>query len=140
VFDACRTITRASGRGLGPGNRGFFEPKKVGMQFLRKKTFFTENWNYKFGLCKGGWGGVVRPLHIFPSDSALSDFPPRTPLPLHTDTKLKGLFRAPARMSVIKLFLARNTISFCGLKKLFAIARSSPGIFENLYCVHVPRP
>jgi hypothetical protein len=52
---------------------------------------------------------------------------------LYTDTKLNGLFRAPARVSVIKLFLARNTISFCGLKKLSAIARSSPGIFENLY-------
>ncbi len=58
----------------------------------------------------------------------------------YTDTKLNGLFRAPARVSVIKLVLARNTISFCGLNKLFAIARSSPGIFENLYCVPVPRP
>ncbi len=26
VFDACRSITRASGRGLGPGNREFFGP------------------------------------------------------------------------------------------------------------------
>jgi hypothetical protein len=35
----------------------------------------------------------------------------------HTDTKLNVLFRAGARMSVIKLFLARNTIPFCGLNK-----------------------
>jgi hypothetical protein len=53
---------------------------------------------------------------------------------------VSGLFRAPARMSVIKLILARNTISFCGLNKLFAIARSSPGIFVNLDCLPVPRP
>ncbi len=26
VFDACRSITRTSGRGLGPGNREFFGP------------------------------------------------------------------------------------------------------------------
>jgi hypothetical protein len=57
-----------------------------------------------------------------------------------TVTKVNGLFRAPARVSVIKLFLARNTISFCGLNKLFATARSSSGIFENLFCVPVPRP
>jgi hypothetical protein len=59
---------------------------------------------------------------------------------MYTDTKVNGLFRAPARMSVIKLFLAWNTISFCGLNKLFAIAWSSPGIFEILYCVPVPGP
>ncbi len=58
----------------------------------------------------------------------------------YTDTKVNGLFLAPARMSVIKLILARNTISFCGLNKLFAIARSSPGIFVNLYCVPTRRP
>jgi hypothetical protein len=28
VFDACRSIARASGRGLGPGNRDFFGPVK----------------------------------------------------------------------------------------------------------------
>jgi hypothetical protein len=28
IFDACRSITKASGRGLGPGNRDFFGPKK----------------------------------------------------------------------------------------------------------------
>ncbi len=49
--------------------------------------------------------------------------------------KVNGLFQAPAQMSVIKLFLARNTTYFCGLKKLYAIARSSPGIFENfVFC------
>jgi hypothetical protein len=58
----------------------------------------------------------------------------------YTDTKMNGLFRAPARMSVIKLLLARNTISFCGLNKLFAIAGSSPGIFENSLCAPVPKP
>ncbi len=58
----------------------------------------------------------------------------------YTDTKVNGLFRAPARVSVIKLFLARNTISFYGLNKIFAIARSSSGIFENSYCVPVTRP
>jgi hypothetical protein len=35
----------------------------------------------------------------------------------YTDTKMNVLFRAGARMSVIKLFLARNTIPFCGLNK-----------------------
>ncbi len=48
----------------------------------------------------------------------------------YTDTKVNELFRAPARMSVIKLLLAGNTISFCGLNKLFAIAGSSPGILK----------
>jgi hypothetical protein len=63
-----------------------------------------------------------------------------TPMLSYTDTKMNGLFRAPARMSVIKLLLAGNTISFCGLNKLFAIARSSPGIFENPLFVPVPKP
>jgi hypothetical protein len=36
----------------------------------------------------------------------------------YTDTKLTALFLAGARMSVIKLILARNTISCCGLNKL----------------------
>jgi hypothetical protein len=59
---------------------------------------------------------------------------------LNTDTKMNGQFRAPAWMSVIKLLLAGNTISFCGLNKLFAIAGSSPGIFENSLCVPVSKP
>jgi hypothetical protein len=58
----------------------------------------------------------------------------------YTDTKVNGLFQAPARMSVIKLLLAGNTISFCGLNKLFAIAGSSPGIFENSLSLPVPKP
>jgi hypothetical protein len=32
---------------------------------------------------------------------------------------------------VIKLFLARNTISFCGLNNIFSLTWSSPGILEN---------
>ncbi len=38
MFDACRSITRASGRGLGPGNREFFGP-------CERKNFFCQNTN-----------------------------------------------------------------------------------------------
>ena len=46
-----------------------------------------------------------------------------------TDTKMNVEFRAGARMSVIKLFLARNMIPFCecGLNK----TRPQPGIIQG---------
>ena len=46
---------------------------------------------------------------------------------VYTDTKMNVLFRAGARMSVIKLFLARNTIPFCSLNK----TRRQPGILQG---------
>ncbi len=45
----------------------------------------------------------------------------------YTDTKKNVLFWAGARMSVIKLFLARKTIPFCGLNK----TRPWPGILQG---------
>jgi hypothetical protein len=46
---------------------------------------------------------------------------------LYTVTKLNGLFRAPARMSVIKLILARKMIYFCGLNK----THGQPGVLQG---------
>jgi hypothetical protein len=48
---------------------------------------------------------------------------------VYTVTKVNGLFRAPARMSVIKLFLARNMIYFCGLNKTLC----QPGALEGFF-------
>jgi hypothetical protein len=45
----------------------------------------------------------------------------------YTVTKLNGLFRAPARMSVIKLFLARNMSYLCGLNKTLC----QPGVLQE---------
>jgi hypothetical protein len=47
----------------------------------------------------------------------------------YTDTKLTALFRAGARMSVIKLILARNMISCCGLNKTHRYPGRLQGFF-----------
>jgi hypothetical protein len=39
VIDACRSITRASGRGLGSGNREFFEPFEMTSSRNRRVPF-----------------------------------------------------------------------------------------------------
>ncbi len=46
-------------------------------------------------------------------------------------TKVNGLFRAPARMSEIKLFLARNMIYFCGLNKTLGQPRVLQGFLKT---------
>ncbi len=45
VFDACKTITTASGRGLGPGNREFFGPCAI--CGLKNSTVWTREDNYQ---------------------------------------------------------------------------------------------
>ena len=51
----------------------------------------------------------------------------------YTDTKMNGLFRAPARVSVIKLFLARNMIPFCRLNK----TRCQPGTLQGFLSINL---
>ncbi len=51
----------------------------------------------------------------------------RCPALSYTVTKVNRLFRASARMSVIKLFLARKMIYFCGLNKTVC----QPGVLQG---------
>ncbi len=62
---------------------------------------------------------------------------PRSKLPTFTVfcivTKVNGLFRALAWTSVIKLFLARNMIYFCGLNKTLC----QPGVLQGFLKTHL---
>ncbi len=61
VFDACRSITRASGRGLDPGNRDFFGPCEMALSHWASAIWGPLESSAVRKLNRiGGEGGAVR--------------------------------------------------------------------------------